>query len=92
MRKSSTPWVKHDSAARGAEIIRALAAARRAGEPVPTIRDLVNCTAYTNVGGVEYMLRQLETAGLIRRKPRLARSIALTPAGEALARKLEAEA
>ena len=51
----------------------------------PTVRELKDEVGYHSTAAMAYRLDVCERLGLIRRVPRLARSVTLTPAGRALA-------
>ncbi len=51
----------------------------------PTVRELQDEVGYHSTSAMAYRLDICERLGLIRRVPRLARSLTLTPAGRALA-------
>lgn len=51
----------------------------------PTVRELKDEVGYHSTAAMAYRLDVCEKLGLIRRVPRLARSVTLTPSGRALA-------
>ncbi len=74
-----------DNDNRTREVIEAIARHQIVNGYPPTVRELQRRTGYHSTSAVAYRLDVCERLGLIRRVPRLSRSLTLTEAGRALA-------
>lgn len=74
-----------DSEDRTRAVVEAIAYHQMVNGFPPTVRELQEEVGYHSTAAMAYRLDVCERLGLIRRVPRLARSVTLTSAGRALA-------